>query len=1098
MRCPICRSFAILSTAAVGALLAAACAGAAVGHAAADTVQITSGPAGETTATSATFTFTGAGAVTDFRCLLDSAPTPSPCTSPAVVSGLLPGVHTFAVLGYRGDVPVGVADRRQWTVVSSPPAPPPVQPSPPVPAPAPVPVVPDFTLSYDPLAKALPLAAVPGGSSIELGVLVSRLYGSSGQLSVKVSKLPAGVTLYVVKDVQTNPTRFALRLGTHAFAKPGLGVLAFTVTPETPASGQLSRSLLIPFAVVEQYDLAVTGIEITQGIQRVWSEQSALPARDPAAPGKPIVYPDGIQLGPCEGTSPVFPTCLVPSKGAATIVRGKRTVVRAFAVAASAAGVGMAPGKVTMLLHGRAVGGAALPGSPLQSKNVTSVESGDPLAVPLAALLSSQGAFQFSLPSSWTKVKQLELTAEVVPPVLYGAAECTSPACAANNRITLTSIEPRNTGFVNVWNIGFVDVNGAALQPPSSVYAAAARLLPLAEGELRTAPYRALVDASPLFAATTLGELFLICPIGVNCKDSDVDRVTRTRDKLLLEIVDDFAHPAGCGFPAGAVGDAASCPDFVAGIAPGNSYGLSRGRIGYRIPINVVNQSRPLTSVGHELVHGLGARHADHACGGNDKGQEAEPWWPDWWGQIAGIGLGTAPGNSLFPVVHSGQGPKAKGDPDFRVYDLMSYCAGDGKNGWISTINWERAAKWLPTLHGPSASAQAARHGLLADEQVLLVRGFVVDGRVVVTTVRPTRGTPFVGPPESSYRVVLRGNGEEVIDEAPLLVGVGDAHGGSSDIQVEARLPLAGVDASRLPTGLRAVEVVRDGAFVGGVTRSMSRPVVDLVAPSAGARVGGNGKAVHVVWTAEDADGTQLRSRVEYSSDGGATWRQVWTGQAAGPATLPAHMLPASTDARLRVAVSDGFDETIAISQRFVSLGSSPEVEIVAPGRREELTAGTPVDLAAVAWADDGTRVAPAAISWWEGPRQIAQGGSANALLRPGRHLLRAVARDGHGREGQATIRVRVVAPAPAVLVRGAPARVSRTARSIPLRLASTVAARGSARGAGVVGASHFTLSPQPRLVRVPVRPGVGPLLIRLSAFADGKSATVALTIRRG
>lgn len=116
--------------------LAAALAGAALAAGTADSVTITSGPPSPTTQTSATFTFVGTGAATHFRCALDSAAATA-CTSPRSYSGLAPGTHTFAVFGYRGDVSVGVSDRRQWTITA--PVPPPPSPSPPPPAPSPPP-----------------------------------------------------------------------------------------------------------------------------------------------------------------------------------------------------------------------------------------------------------------------------------------------------------------------------------------------------------------------------------------------------------------------------------------------------------------------------------------------------------------------------------------------------------------------------------------------------------------------------------------------------------------------------------------------------------------------------------------------------------------------------------------------------------------------------------------------------------------------------------------------------------------------------------------------------------------------------------------------
>ncbi len=1050
---------------AVVAIIASVLAGTVAAGSAADSVTITSGPPSETTSTSATFGFTGAGAVTAFRCLLDTQRTATPCTSPTTVSGLTVGEHTLTVLGYRGDVPVGVSDRWHWKII--PPPPPPAEEPPPSADPEFVPAVPDFMLSYDPVTKKLPLAAVPGGTSPELGVVVSRLYGSSGPLTVGWSQLPTGVTLSVTPDAQTSPTAFRLRLSaTGPAVKPGLGLIKLTVTPVTAASGTTPRSLLIPYAIVEQYDLAVTGLEITHGIQRVWSEQSALPARDPANPAKPIAYPDGITLGPCAGSS--NGSCLTPAGGAATIVRGKRTFVRAFAILASPNLDAIASGKAKMLLRGRAVGGNELLGSPLLAANLTPIVGGDPMAVPLSTLLSSTGVFQFTLPPWWTDVKSLQLEAELVPPVLYGSAECTSAACAANNHLTLTSIKPRSTGFVNVWNIGFIDKSGPPLQQPSTVYAPLAEVLPLADGQLRTGPYRAYLDATKLFSATTVGQLIENCNTSIYafvglCDVKDVDYLTRLRDKLLLERVDDFAHPGGCVL-VGATDDFKNCPDFVAGVAPANSYGLSRGKISYRIPISVANQQRPLTSVGHELVHGLGAEHADSACNGGGDGQKNEGWWPDVRGRIQGIGLRKtkavqSPTGGLFSILYPGPPPKQTGGPDLGVYDLMSYCATDGGSAvaWISTINWERSADWITSLHGPSTKAQIGAGRALGEEPVLLVRGFVLDGRVVVTTARPALGTSFLGPPDSLYRVVLRGRQGNAILEAPLLVGVGDAHGGSSDIQMEARIPLGVVDASRLPAGLDRLDVFRDGSIVGGIVRGRSRPVVTVVSPSRGARVGGAGKSVRISWTAADADLPALRGRVEYSADGGASWRQVWAGPGDGSATLPAFALSASNNALLRVAISDGLDETIAVSEPFVSLGSPPTVEILAPLARETVTTGGPVALQAQAWTDEGTLVPPSSISWWEGRRKLAVGDAAHVSLPTGTHVLRAVARDPRAREASATVRVRVVAAEPLVLVRRAPGRISKGARSVVLQLAATAQAadRLAAEMSSVYRGSH-------------------------------------------
>jgi hypothetical protein len=80
---------------------------------------ITSKPAAATTATTATFAFTGPGGAT-FNCRLDAA-TYSPCTSPKTYPGLAEGTHTFSVIAGKG------ADQSEpttytWKVDLTPPA----------------------------------------------------------------------------------------------------------------------------------------------------------------------------------------------------------------------------------------------------------------------------------------------------------------------------------------------------------------------------------------------------------------------------------------------------------------------------------------------------------------------------------------------------------------------------------------------------------------------------------------------------------------------------------------------------------------------------------------------------------------------------------------------------------------------------------------------------------------------------------------------------------------------------------------------------------------------------------------------------------------
>jgi hypothetical protein len=82
-------------------------------------VDITGGPSGTTTSTTATFTFTVGGDLSSARCSLDGSVAVA-CTSPTTYSALALGSHAFTLTGYRNTTQVsGASDSRAWTIVAA-------------------------------------------------------------------------------------------------------------------------------------------------------------------------------------------------------------------------------------------------------------------------------------------------------------------------------------------------------------------------------------------------------------------------------------------------------------------------------------------------------------------------------------------------------------------------------------------------------------------------------------------------------------------------------------------------------------------------------------------------------------------------------------------------------------------------------------------------------------------------------------------------------------------------------------------------------------------------------------------------------------------
>ena len=143
-------------------------------------------------------------------------------------------------------------------------------------------------------------------------------------------------------------------------------------------------------------------------------------------------------------------------------------------------------------------------------------------------------------------------------------------------------------------------------------------------------------------------------------------------------------------------------------------------------------------------------------------------------------------------------------------------------------------------------------------------------------------------------------------------------------------------------------------------------------------------------WSASDPDGGKLNATVDYSADG-RSWRTVFDGPSSGRARVPGRRLAGSRRARVRVNVSDGFNEATAVSRVFRVDGSKPTVRILRPHRRESLQAGVRTSLSGAALDDRFLALSGRSLTWFAGRRRLGRGERIRAKLRAGRVTLRLV-----------------------------------------------------------------------------------------------------------
>ena len=254
-----------------------------------------------------------------------------------------------------------------------------------------------------------------------------------------------------------------------------------------------------------------------------------------------------------------------------------------------------------------------------------------------------------------------------------------------------------------------------------------------------------------------------------------------------------------------------------------------------------------------------------------------------------------------------------------------------------------------------------------------------------------------------------------------------------------------------------------------------------------------------VSWSASDADaGAALRVSLDYSSDGGTSWRTVAIETNSGVTTLERTLLTPSDRARLRLRVSDGFDETWVVSDRFAVSRRPPTVSISSPRRGKRFLSSDSVYLSATAYDDADEFLDGRSITWLDGKRVIGTGRLASASsLAPGAHTIRARARDARGRAAEASVRIVVTGTAPGIVVTSGPARVSRTDGAVRIRLFCTAPAAMTITERRRAPSYRGRCDRREGTVSVPIRPGRGNFALELRAQAYGRSSTVTLILRR-
>lgn len=384
----------------------------------------------------------------------------------------------------------------------------------------------------------------------------------------------------------------------------------------------------------------------------------------------------------------------------------------------------------------------------------------------------------------------------------------------------------------------------------------------------------------------------------------------------------------------------------------------------------------------HEIGHNLGARHPNlgaEGCNAQDAGTD----WPYATAAIQQPALDFL-NNKLVPR---------------STKDVMSYC----NPTFFSPHTYTKLYLNMPSTQSVSLEVPQApvSQEYLRISALVYKNGNVEFDPIFHFTSSSTLQNP---PPGTAYCLELRDSSEVLLDQVCFDLPFTDEEDGAP-VDVDSfmiHLPLA--------SGTAKVVLTSQGSTLGQVLASPHAPQVTLITPNGG---GTASNPLQVQWTSSDTDSDPLTYRLLLSTDNGSTWIPVAMNlQGAQSYSLDTSLMAGTSQARLRVQVSDGFHmATDDSNASFTVTQKSPLAQISLPAdgatiRPDDALAGAAYD------PEDGP-LSGSSLSWTSSlDGSLGSGGTLSDLdLSEGMHLITLTATDSQGNPTSVSITIVVQKP---------------------------------------------------------------------------------------
>jgi hypothetical protein len=210
-----------------------------------------------------------------------------------------------------------------------------------------------------------------------------------------------------------------------------------------------------------------------------------------------------------------------------------------------------------------------------------------------------------------------------------------------------------------------------------------------------------------------------------------------------------------------------------------------------------------------------------------------------------------------------------------------------------------------------------------------------------------------------------------------------------------------------VPSGLKTIEVEREGRLLNRTTVSAHAPRVRVLSPNGGESVS---DPFVINWQASDADGDHLTYMVQYSSYGGGNWQVLATNAPTPTYSTTVASLAGGTRSLVRVIANDGVLTGSDESDGTFRVPKHAPLVFMYTEDGARFDAAHPVVLEGGAVDNEDGRLSGQDLQWWVSPGGRTGSGDTLTMFNmvAGDYRASLTATDSDGQAARETIDIRV------------------------------------------------------------------------------------------